>query len=130
MLLNQPETTKPSLKDFISHMIALSQPHQDLVSTGIKPCKFTTDISSLKKGICTHYGACRIMGADYMYQGGCGKASRWGRSQLEGIDSENSIECFILVHEEQHVSGVCTRSSHCWAKEKIKFLHKKCNVKR
>ena len=30
------------------------------------------------------YGACRYLGSDYMYQGGCGQLVLWGQSDLGG----------------------------------------------
>ena len=29
------------------------------------------------KGLCTPQGSCRVLGNDYVFQGGCGEVSRW-----------------------------------------------------
>ena len=29
------------------------------------------------KGVCTPQGSCRVLGKDYVFQGGCGEASQW-----------------------------------------------------
>ena len=38
-------------------------------------------------GFCTYYGACRVGQQDFMYQGGCGEMTDWGR-QVRSTESK------------------------------------------
>ena len=35
-----------------------------------------TDFGRYEQGVCTRTGSCRLMGNDYIFQGGCGELSR------------------------------------------------------
>ena len=35
-----------------------------------------TDFGRYEQGVCTWSGSCRLMGKDYIFQGGCGELSR------------------------------------------------------
>ena len=40
-------------------------------------CKMDiTDFGRYEQGVCTRFGSCRLMGNDYIFQGGCGELSR------------------------------------------------------
>ena len=89
----------------------------------LKPCSFSFDEVNLEDGgICTHYGACRFHGADYMYQGGCGDLSIWGTLPIT-----KPMVCSMMVTRSRLVTGKCTKSGHCWAGYHIKLLHAKCS---
>ena len=98
------------------------------------------DLGRYEQGVCTRSGSCRLMGNDYIFQGGCGELSRsnshryygsrfsrahyryyyttitlhsprWGRVPLSG-----QPRCTMLVLESRVVEGRCTQGGHCWSK--------------
>lgn len=85
------------------------------------PCVFAVQERGLEDGICTHFGACRFEGHDYMYQGGCGEKSKWGTSPIT-----NPMVCSMMVTRSRMVKGMCSKSGHCWAGYHIKILHTEC----
>ena len=104
---------------FLSEIIS-KNPKQDKIMS-LRPCSFGLAEMGLEDGICTYYGACRMAGKDYMYQGGCGKMSRWGNSSIM-----SSMACSMAVTRRRMVKGKCTKSGHCWAGYHIKLLHTGC----
>ena len=97
-------------------------PKQDKIIR-LRPCSFGLAETGLEDGICTYYGACRLAGNDYMYQGGCGKMSSWGNSTIT-----SSMACSMAVTRRRMVEGKCTKSGHCWAGYHIKLLHTGCQL--
>ena len=97
-------------------------PKQDKIIR-LRPCFFGLAETGLEDGICTYYGACRLSGNDYMYQGGCGKMSSWGNSTIT-----SSMACSMAVTRRMMVEGKCTKSGHCWAGYHIKLLHTGCQL--
>ena len=95
-------------------------------------------VVSLRSGVCTRAGACRVHSQDFMYQGGCGEVTgwvqhhhglqtwwslvvRWGQMAIP-----DSPPCSMLVTSIEKLEGFCTRSGHCWAAFKTKLLHPDC----
>ena len=87
-----------------------------------KPCSFSESTMGLEDGICTHFGACRLHGLDYIYQGGCGELSNWGISPIT-----TPMVCNMMVTRSKLVHGKCTKSGHCWAGYHIKLLDDTCS---
>ena len=55
------------------------------------------------------YGACRVGHTDYMYQGGCGELSQWGRLNIYGEE-----ECTVWNRNVKQLHlGVCSTEGHC-----------------
>ena len=55
------------------------------------------------------YGACRVGHRDYMYQGGCGELSQWGRLNIYGEE-----ECTVWNRNVKQLHlGVCSTEGHC-----------------
>ena len=104
---------------FLSENISKNQKQDKSMS--LRPCSFGLAEMGLEEGICTYYGACRMAGKDYMYQGGCGKMSGWGDSSIM-----SSMACSMAVTRRRMVKGKCTKSGHCWAGYNIKLLHAGC----
>ena len=94
--------------------------HPDKLSS----CSFSIEEETLEQGVCTHSGACRFQGFDYMYQGGCGHHSGWGSSIIS-----TTMECSMMVTRSREVQGKCTRSGHCWNSNHIKLFSRKCRNK-
>ena len=90
------------------------------------------DLGRYEQGVCTRSGSCRLMGNDYIFQGGCGELSRsnshryygsrfsrahhstllrWGRVPIAGQPL-----CMMLVMETRRMEGRCTQGGHCWSK--------------
>ena len=53
-------------------------------------CAFYT-FGFYAKGVCTHYGSCRVDKSDYMYSGGCGELAMWGEKSIKGQQVERKI---------------------------------------
>ena len=85
-------------------------------------CSFSIYEHDHEEGICTHFGACRLHGLDYIYQGGCGELSNWGISPIT-----TPMVCNMMVTRSKLVHGKCTKSGHCWAGYHIKLLDDTCS---
>ena len=94
---------------------------KSVISKTLSPCSFMIEEAKLEPGPCTHSGACRFQGYDYMYQGGCGQHSGWGSSIIS-----TTMECSMMVTRSREVQGKCTRSGHCWNAFEMNLFHKKC----
>ena len=98
-----------------------SQESNEAKTRKLHPCSFSFEKMNREDGICTHFGACRFQGTDYMYQGGCGEQSR-----LSLLNFTNPMVCSMMVTRSSVVKGNCTKSGHCWAGNHIKLLHTGC----
>ena len=92
--------------------------------SSLSHCSFSVKSATIEEGVCTSFGACRFQGHDYMYQGGCGLFSNWGKDHLVKHPA-----CQMMVTRKSIIEGRCTKSGHCWNKDHIKLFNEHCTGK-